>query len=111
MNRVFFKDGFIDSVVYPSGNLLLEWRPNSRKQSVKLEHKSSITAIAYNRESGLSASAEADQQVLLWELASFEVLLEINVQGVICDLDFSHDGRFLGAIATDLNNANQRVRK
>lgn len=97
-------------MLYPSGNLLLEWRPNCRKQSVKLEHKSAITAVAYNRESGLAASAEADQRLLLWELPSFEVLLELNVQGVICDLDFSHDGRLLGAIATDLNSAKQRVR-
>eukprot|EP00210_Caulerpa_lentillifera_P003516 g3355.t1 len=102
-------DGFTDSVLYPSGNLIFEWNAKKAKQSVKLEHKSSISAIAYNREANLAASADDAGQILIWELLSFEILLEIELNEVANVLEFSNDGRFLAAIETMQLNNQQRI--
>lgn len=72
--------------------------PKHKKETIFVEHASKITAIAFNSETGIGATADDRNYLKLWELSSGEILYEIDLDSPLSFLDFSRDGRYLAAI-------------
>jgi WD40 repeat protein len=64
-------------------------------------HRGDVMALAFDSEGKLLASGGLDQTLLLWDVASGQVMLQLPHSAAVLSVAFSPDGKLLGTGGTD----------
>ena len=109
---VCLQDGFTDTVLYPSGQFVIRWNPRTKRQTVFLNHGSTITAMAFNATTKVGASADGDTEgprILLWDITTSDTLCEIELEQPLQDICFDQDAHLLAALEVPNGDGDQKV--
>ncbi len=95
-SRAMLASGAADSTIHLVDLTL----PRDEHLSPLIGHKAAIITVDYSPDGAFLVSGDHDGQLVIWSMASGEIIHQMQVQGVIWDATYSPDG---GTIAVGAN--------